>query len=62
MNVAARDGRFDVEPFWRSEDFTAYVSPPVYHEGHLYGFGGDSLACLEASTGRVVRCWAHSSV
>ena len=53
MKVVSREGRFEAEPVWRSEDLTAYVSPPVYHQGHLYGFGGDFLACLDAATGRV---------
>jgi outer membrane protein assembly factor BamB len=39
---------------WSSRDLIAHVSPPVYHQGHLYGFGGDNLACVEAATGKTV--------
>ena len=36
---------------WRSPGFTAYVATPVYHDGHLYGHGGDFLRCLRVSDG-----------
>jgi outer membrane protein assembly factor BamB len=39
-------------PAWRSSDLAAYVSTPVFHQGSLFGFGGDFLACLEADTGK----------
>jgi outer membrane protein assembly factor BamB len=42
-----------VEERWRSADLDAGIGPPVLHEGHLYGFGGDDLACVELATGRV---------
>ncbi len=46
-----------MEEVWRSADLTASIAPPVLHEGHLYGFGGDDLACVEAATGKVA--WKH---
>jgi outer membrane protein assembly factor BamB len=39
-------------PAWRSTDLQAFVSPPVFHRGHLFGFAGDFLACVEAESGR----------
>lgn len=39
---------------WSSGDLHADISPPVPHDGYLYGFGGDYLVCMEASTGRMV--------
>ena len=42
-----------MDELWRSADLTASIAPPVLHEGHLYGFGGDDLACVEAATGKV---------
>lgn len=36
---------------WRSNGLTAYVGTPVYHDGHLYGYGGDFLRCLRANDG-----------
>lgn len=38
---------------WRSSDLSAAISPPVLHDGHLYGFGGDDLVCVDAATGKV---------
>jgi outer membrane protein assembly factor BamB len=52
FRVASRDGSLRAEPLWHSADLSADVSPPVVHDGHLYGFGGDLLACLDARTGR----------
>jgi outer membrane protein assembly factor BamB len=53
LRLAAGDGGLRAEPLWRTQELTADVSPPVLHGGHLYGFGGDFLACLEARTGRL---------
>ena len=44
---------------WSSLDLLADVSPPVYHDGHLYGFGGDNLTCLEAATGK--KLWEYAT-
>jgi outer membrane protein assembly factor BamB len=54
VRVSAAAGRFSAEPQWRTADLSANVSPPVFRDGHLYGFGGDFLACLEAASGRTV--------
>ena len=32
----------------------AYVAPPVYRDGHLYGHGGDFLRCIRVSDGTIV--------
>ena len=53
LRVAAKDGKLAAEPAWQTTDLSADVSPPVRHEGHLYGFGGDFLASLDARTGQV---------
>lgn len=54
-----REGEvFRAEPAWTSRDLRAEVQPynlhAVSHGDHVYGFGGDFLACLEAATGRTV--------
>jgi hypothetical protein len=53
FRVGERDVGQKAEPAWHSRDLTADVSPPVVHGGHLYGFGGDYLACLDVATGKV---------
>lgn len=42
-----------MDELWRSADLSAVVAPPVLFEGHLYGFGGESLACVDVATGKV---------
>lgn len=44
---------------WTTQEFGLHFNTPVYQNGYLYGFDGRnepdaSLACLDASTGRVV--------
>ena len=53
LRLVPRDGGWRAEPHWTSQELTADVSPPVLHGGHLYGFGGDFLVCLDAETGKV---------
>jgi hypothetical protein len=52
FHVSKGDGGLQAEPAWHTQEITADVSPPVAHGGHLYGFGGDFLACLDARTGK----------
>lgn len=46
------------EQLWKSREIRAEVQPftshAVYHGGHLYGFGGENLVCLDAATGKTV--------
>jgi outer membrane protein assembly factor BamB len=44
---------------WTTEEFALHFNTPIYKDGYLYGFDGRnepdaSLACLDASTGRIV--------
>ena len=52
LRVVRKDDAWSVVPLWRSADLRAYVSPPVLQAGHLFGLGGDHLACVELETGR----------
>lgn len=50
---------FSYEVLWTSQDFDLHFSTAIYRDGYLYGFDGRnegdaSLACLDASDGRVV--------
>jgi outer membrane protein assembly factor BamB len=51
LRVTRRDEAWAAAPVWRSADLQSGVSPPVFHAGHVYGFGGDYLACVDAETG-----------
>jgi outer membrane protein assembly factor BamB len=54
VQVTGQAGRFEARPGWATADMSANVSPPVFHGGHLYGFGGDFLACVDAASGKTV--------
>jgi enterochelin esterase-like enzyme len=49
------DGGFSVEPIWTSKALGDTYSVPVYHDGHLYGYRGSILTCVDAATGE--RVW-----
>jgi outer membrane protein assembly factor BamB len=46
--------RFDLEPLWAKPVLKSRISPPVYRDGHIFGFDGDDLVCVRAETGDVV--------
>ncbi|HEY7515081.1 MAG TPA: PQQ-binding-like beta-propeller repeat protein [Vicinamibacteria bacterium] len=54
VRLAGREGNLEAKPVWVAAGLKSRVSPPVYYKGHLYGFGGDDLVCMEAASGRVV--------
>jgi outer membrane protein assembly factor BamB len=54
VQVTSRAGRFEAKPGWATADLSAVVSPPVFRDGHLYGFSGDFLACVDSTSGRTV--------
>jgi outer membrane protein assembly factor BamB len=50
---------FTVKQLWTAQGFGLHFNTPIYKDGYLYGFDGRnepdaSLACIEASTGKVV--------
>lgn len=54
VRLATANGRLEAQVAWAEPVLKSRVSPPVYHEGHVYGFGGDDLLCVEATSGRVL--------
>jgi len=47
--------RPEVKELFRSTDLRQSFTPPVFHGGHLYGFSGAYLTCVNAETG--ARVW-----
>ncbi|HEX4951807.1 MAG TPA: PQQ-binding-like beta-propeller repeat protein, partial [Thermoanaerobaculia bacterium] len=45
---------FEVKELWRGNSLQGNLVVPVYHDGHLYGFSGRFLTCVEAATGKTV--------
>lgn len=48
-------GGFRVEELYKSDALGQSYAPPVYHDGHIYGFRGQVLSCMDAATGE--RVW-----
>ncbi len=50
---------FSPEVLWTTQEFALHFNTPIHQHGHLYGFDGRnqgdaSLACIDATDGRVV--------
>lgn len=49
-------------PVWTNKEFQNHINPPVFHNGHLFGFDGpvhkkkvkSHLRCLDAKTGKTI--------
>ncbi len=52
--VVAADGGHEVRELWRTRALRDSYTVPVLHQGHLYGFAGRFLTCVDAATGEVV--------
>ncbi|MGD8375232.1 MAG: PQQ-like beta-propeller repeat protein [Acidobacteriota bacterium] len=55
FRVQRGEDGFAVSEVWRTGALKGSFALPVLHEGHLYGFDGDFLACVDAATGE--RVW-----
>ncbi|MDQ3170125.1 MAG: PQQ-binding-like beta-propeller repeat protein [Acidobacteriota bacterium] len=53
IGVTRRNGAFTTSEIWRSPRLRANNGPTVYRDGHLYGFVGPQLICMDANTGDV---------
>jgi len=55
FRVAKSKSGYALEQLYRSEVLGETYAPPVYHDGHVYGFRGQVLSCMNASNGE--RVW-----
>jgi enterochelin esterase-like enzyme/outer membrane protein assembly factor BamB len=55
FRVSKAGQEFEVEELYRSQALGRNYAPPVYHDGHLYGFRGNVLTCANADDGE--RVW-----
>lgn len=53
--VKKAGSKWDVEPDWTSRSMKPYFNDFVMHEGYLYGFDHEIVACIDLETG--VRMW-----
>jgi outer membrane protein assembly factor BamB len=54
IQVRAQDGALRANELWRSPRLRGSFSPTLFHDGHLFGFSGAYLLCVDAADGRVV--------
>ena len=54
LRVEGTADGFEVEELWTSKDLKRSLATPVYYEGHLYGFDGNFLTCVDPATGEKV--------
>jgi outer membrane protein assembly factor BamB len=45
---------FAVSELWRGKTLKNNFAAPVIHDGHIYGYSGDFLACVDPQTGELV--------
>jgi outer membrane protein assembly factor BamB len=58
MLKITRDGdALSATELWRSSRLRGAYSPTILHQGHLFGFNGPFLSCIDAATGDVK--WRH---
>ena len=54
FEISENQGSLDIAEVWRSRSLRANYAVPVPYEGHLYGYGGNFLICVDAATGETV--------
>jgi outer membrane protein assembly factor BamB len=51
LRVSWNGSSWEVEEGWTSRNLKPYFNDMVAHRGHLFGFDGNILACIDATTG-----------
>ena len=51
VEVATTDKGYEVAEVWRNNNMQSHAATSIYYQGHLYGFDGSTLKCLDAETG-----------
>ncbi len=51
FRVSKNGDSFAVSELWRGTNLRKNFAAPVIHDGHIYGYSGDFLACVDARTG-----------
>ncbi len=54
FRIAKAGSDYQVEEVWRSPALRGNYAIPIPYEGHLYGFSGRFLTCVDASNGETV--------
>ncbi len=54
FKIAKNGGGYGVEEVWRTKALRGTYAIPIPYDGHLYGFAGSFLTCVDAATGETV--------
>jgi len=57
LKIAWANETLAASEVWRSTRLRAAYSPTIHRDGHLYGFNGPFLTCVDATTGDIR--WRH---
>ena len=52
VEVSATDRGYSVQEIWRNKEMKNHFATSIYYRGHLYGFDGSILKCLDAESGK----------
>ncbi len=55
LQIARGGDVWSVAERWTTRDINPYFNDSVIHRGHVYGFNGKILTCIDMATGE--RCW-----
>jgi len=55
VQISRKDAALTFETLWENNELRNSYNVPVYRDGHLYGYSGRFLACIDAGTG--ARVW-----
>jgi outer membrane protein assembly factor BamB len=57
LKIAKAQNNFAIEEVWSNNQLRDSFGSPVFYNGHLYGFSGAFLVCIDLATG--ARKWAQ---
>jgi outer membrane protein assembly factor BamB len=52
LSISKEGEEWKVTEGWTSKDLKPYFNDAVLYDGHLYGFDGDILICIDPATGK----------
>ena len=54
LEVGEERGKYAAKEIWKNSNIKATYNVPIYFDGHLYGYSGSFLTCINAATGESV--------
>jgi len=53
IRIERKGDGFRAAEVWRNPDLESHFSSPIFWKGHLYGFNGNELTCMDFATGEI---------